>query len=116
MRLAEPEGYRLPFIRDWTWIQPALRDDPDLSSGFSRLLATEPAAAAPLEVVITEPLSDRELEVLQRAAAMYSTEEIAGELFISVNTVKTHLKSIYRKLGAAGRRDAVWRARELKLI
>ena len=115
MRLGEPEGYRLPFIADWTWIRPVLRDDPALSSGFSRLVA-QPADAASPDLVITEQLSDREIEVLQRAAAMYSTEEIAGELFISVNTVKTHLKSIYRKLGAAGRRDAVRRARELTLI
>jgi LuxR family maltose regulon positive regulatory protein len=115
MRLGEPAGYRLPFITDWAWIRPVLCDDPDLSGGFSKIVA-QPADAAPPDVVITEQLSDRELEVLQRAAAMYSTDEIAGELFISVNTVKTHLKSIYRKLGAAGRRDAVRRARELKLI
>jgi LuxR family transcriptional regulator, maltose regulon positive regulatory protein len=80
-----------------------LRDDPDLADAMP-------------DVMFTEQLSDRELEVLRRTAAMYSTEEIAGELFISVNTVKTHLKSIYRKLGAAGRRDAVGRARQLKLI
>ena len=120
MRLGEPEEYRLPFVTDWTWIRPVLRDDPDLISGF-RALVAQPAAATPADaatpdLVITEQLSDRELEVLQRTAAMYSTEEIAGELFISVNTVKTHLKSIYRKLGAAGRRDAVRRARQLKLM
>ena len=103
IRLGEPEGYRLPFVTDWTWIRSVLRDDPDLADAMP-------------DVVITEQLSDRELEVLRRMAAMYSTEEIAGELFISVNTVKTHLKSIYRKLGAAGRRDAVWRARQLKLM
>jgi len=75
---------------------------------------TEPATAgAP---VVTEELSHREREVLRHAASMLSNPEIAGELYISVNTVKTHLASIYRKLGANDRRQAVRRARHLKLI
>ena len=42
---------------------------------------------------------------------MMSNQEIAGELFVSVNTIKTHLKAIYRKLDVPGRRQAVTRAR-----
>jgi LuxR family transcriptional regulator, maltose regulon positive regulatory protein len=45
-----------------------------------------------------------------------SNQEIAGELYVSVNTVKTHLKAIYRKLDAAGRREAVQRGRDLGLM
>jgi len=63
-----------------------------------------------------EQLSQREREVIQHVSAMMSTAEIAAEMYISVNTVKTHLKSIYRKLSADHRRDAVRRARELHLV
>ena len=47
---------------------------------------------------------------------MLSTAEIATEMYISVNTVKSHLRSIYRKLSAAHRNEAVRRARQLELI
>jgi LuxR family maltose regulon positive regulatory protein len=47
---------------------------------------------------------------------MMSNADIAAELFVSVNTVKTHVKSIYRKLAATKRQDAVRRARQLQLL
>ena len=65
---------------------------------------------------MAEPLSERELAILGYLPSMMSNQEIAGALMISVNTVKTHLKAIYRKLEASGRREAVQRARELALI
>ena len=49
-------------------------------------------------------------------SGMLNTAEIASEMYISVNTVKTHLKNIYRKLAAAHRSEAVRRARQLQLI
>ncbi|WP_285902628.1 helix-turn-helix transcriptional regulator [Frankia sp. AiPs1] len=61
-------------------------------------------------------LSDRELAVLSYLPTMLTTAEIAAELYVSVNTVKTHLKSVYRKLDVPRRRDAVHRARELHLL
>ncbi|WP_152992306.1 LuxR family transcriptional regulator [Nonomuraea pusilla] len=67
-------------------------------------------------VTVVEPLSEREHDVLERVAELMSTEEIAADLFLSVNTVKTHLKSINRKLCASRRGEAVRRARRLKLL
>ena len=69
-----------------------------------------------LPQMLAEPLSQRESAVLRFLPTMMSNQEIAGELFVSVNTVKTHLKAIYRKLGVDDRRGAVRRARELSLL
>jgi LuxR family maltose regulon positive regulatory protein len=69
----------------------------------------------PLPAVV-EPLSEREREVLRQAAQLQSNAEIAAELHVSVNTVKSHLKSVHRKLCVSRRRDAVRRARQLKLV
>jgi LuxR family maltose regulon positive regulatory protein len=66
--------------------------------------------------LVLEKLSDREREVLQCASQLLDTTEIASELFISVNTVKSHFKSIFRKLDAPSRNVAVRRARRLNLI
>ncbi len=73
----------------------------------------EPADTAPPPV---EELTERELAVLAYLPTMFRAPDIATDLFISVNTVKTHQRSIYRKLGVASRRDAVDRARGLKLL
>lgn len=63
-----------------------------------------------------ESLTDRELEVLRRLPTLMSNREIAADVHLSVNTVKTHLKAVYRKLGVEGRRQAIVRGRELELI
>ena len=73
------------------------------------------AAASPLAPVI-EPLSQRERDVLGYLPSMLTFVEIGSELYISVNTTKSHVRSIYRKLGVVGRRDAVSRARQLHLL
>ena len=77
-----------------------------------RLLSRRRARAPELR----DELSDRELAVLRLLPTALSSREIGSELFVSLNTVKTHLKSIYRKLGVEGREDAVERARELGLL
>jgi LuxR family maltose regulon positive regulatory protein len=71
-------------------------------------------SAAPPELV--EPLSDRELDVLELLAQRYSNDEIASALSIAPSTVKRHAVNIYQKLQVQGRRQAVARARELGLL
>jgi LuxR family transcriptional regulator, maltose regulon positive regulatory protein len=66
--------------------------------------------------VIIEPLTEKEREVLRHLAALLSTDEIAQTMFVSVNTVKTHVRGILRKLAASRRNEAIRRAQELQLI
>ena len=63
-----------------------------------------------------EALSERELVILRLLAAGLTKPEIANELYISYNTVKTHTRTIYRKLGTSAREDAIEHARALGLI
>jgi LuxR family maltose regulon positive regulatory protein len=65
---------------------------------------------------LTEPLTERERDVLRLLAVGQSTPEIARALYVEVNTVRTHVKHLYDKLGVHSRDQAVWRARELSLI
>ena len=65
---------------------------------------------------LLEPLSERECAILRYLPTTLSNREIAAELFVTTNTVKTHLRSIYRKLDVARRREAVERARDLRLL
>jgi LuxR family maltose regulon positive regulatory protein len=88
------------------------------NTGFVTDILTEiDARERPSDVPrLNDQLSDRELEVLRYLPTVLNASEIAGELHVSVNTVKAHLRSIYRKLGASRRRDAVIRAREARML
>jgi LuxR family transcriptional regulator, maltose regulon positive regulatory protein len=77
--------------------------------------ANAPAADAKGGVII-QPLTERELEVLIYLDQLLPTDEIAARMFVSVNTVKTHVRAVLRKLAAERRNDAVRRARELGLV
>jgi LuxR family transcriptional regulator, maltose regulon positive regulatory protein len=128
LRLAEPEQIKLPFAMERTWIRRALHGDPGLARSYRAQLGPGPAspeaALAPgghpqqgrTVPPVIERLSEREREVLIHLSGMLSTAEIATEMYLSVNTVKTHLRSIYRKLSVAHRSEAVRRARQLGLI
>ncbi len=77
-----------------------------------RLRASQIQASAPL----TEPLSEREQTVLRLLAAGMRNSEIARELIVSPNTVKAHIKQIYRNLGASDRVQAINAARRQGLV
>ncbi|MCW3814107.1 LuxR C-terminal-related transcriptional regulator [Micromonospora sp. DR5-3] len=126
--LAEPDGYRRLFTR----AEPGVRDllaahldsgtahwatVSDLVRGADERRADEPPErpGGP-ERALDEPLTERELTILRYLQSILSNVEIASELSLSVNTVKTHVRNIYRKLDATRRREAVRRARELRLI
>jgi DNA-binding NarL/FixJ family response regulator len=79
--------------------------------GLDVLLAPESPPEAP-----SARLSEREEEVLRLLATGTTIREIAGELFLSPYTVKDHIKSLYRKLGARNRADAVLRAERVGLL
>ena len=63
-----------------------------------------------------EPLSESELRVLRYLPTNLHASEIAAELFVSLNTIRTHMRNVYTKLGVHSRADAVKRARELGLL
>jgi LuxR family maltose regulon positive regulatory protein len=62
---------------------------------------------------LVEPLTDRERDVLRFLPSRLTVREIADELYVSVNTLKFHLKVIYRKLGVTSRAEAAAKARQL---
>ena len=125
LHLAEREQLRLPFVAEQSWLGQVLGRDPELAGSYRRLFAPAPGrdqlpapAQAELQapVLVVEPLTEREREVLVHLSGLLSTAEVASAMYISVNTVKTHLRSIYRKLAATHRNEAVRRARQLGLI
>jgi LuxR family maltose regulon positive regulatory protein len=122
----EPEGYVRLFLNEGTSMLSLLRDAThhDVASDRARRLlslAAAPAAVAPdpgqrRAAPSAEPLSDRELQVLRLLDSELTGPQIARELFVSHNTVRTHTKHIFTKLDVTNRRAAVLRARERGLI
>jgi LuxR family maltose regulon positive regulatory protein len=118
---ARPSGYVRAFLDHGTPMLRLLRQS--LAQGIAgddagRLLAAAGSVMAPPTVpqALVEPLSDRELQVLRLLATHLTGAEIGKELYISVNTVRFHLKNIYAKLSVHSRSDAVERARELGVL
>jgi LuxR family maltose regulon positive regulatory protein len=120
LKLAEPEHVRLPFAMERTWILPLLRHDPLLARAFQRVVGPgqahyegewdRPSAVA------ADQLSGRELEVLHHVSSLESNAEIAAAMYLSIHTVKTHVRHILEKLGVQHRGEAVRIARQLQLL
>ena len=122
LALAESDRLILPFAM--TGSRELLEALPRHETAHAALLAgildvlhgSAPAATGQSALPPTEELSPGELRVLQYLPTNLSRPEIAGELSVSVNTVSTHLRSIYAKLQVSDRSSAVQRARELRLL
>lgn len=133
LALAELEGYVRIFVDEGEAMrlliekQSRNRDHP-LSGYADKLLAAftqpvvAPKMATPKSTIMhqksdmVEPLSEREMEVLKLLQSELSGPEIAQQLIISLNTLRTHTKNIYNKLGVNSRRAAIRRAEELDLF
>jgi LuxR family maltose regulon positive regulatory protein len=121
LELAEPDGIVLPFA-----LAPArdlLERHPRHRTAHATLLATVLGVLAgraprPLggTAVLPEELSKAELRVARYLPSNLKAPEIAAELCVSANTVRTHMRHIYTKLGAHSRGEAVARARDLGLL
>src|SRR3954451_22730937 len=85
-------------------------------NGSGRFAAQVAAARAAVVPDVAVPLSEREMAVMALLPSLLSAREIADEFTVSVNTVKSHIRSIYAKLGVSTRRDAVRRAQERGLV
>jgi LuxR family maltose regulon positive regulatory protein len=113
--LAEPEG----FVR--SLVDVPGKDRLALHEASEAKLIQTPSnpfmpETLPAKETLVEPLSKRELEVLRLICAGLSNPEIAGRLFLSVNTLRAHTSNIYGKLGVHSRLQAASKARELGLV
>lgn len=133
--IAEPNGYVRAFINEGDTMRQLLQlysttsKDNKLQSYVERLITIfnaksnpvtdSSAKALPMTTRLSgnmPDLSQRELEVLHMLTTALSYKEIAAALTISVNTVKIHIKSVFRKLDAHSRKAAIVRAKELKFL
>jgi LuxR family maltose regulon positive regulatory protein len=121
VELGRTEGYVRVFVDEGPEVAVMLRElqspypDAYVKQLLSRMEPADPESS-PTATWIVEPLTDREREVLGRLATHLTQHEIASQLYVSVNTVKTHLKGVYRKLGASSRAEAVRIATVHKLL
>jgi LuxR family maltose regulon positive regulatory protein len=137
LTLAEPEGYVRIFADEGAPMADLLRrvikakrtQPPDIEGdgpleyigkllealGTPVTMPTRVHVRGPAELVL-DPITERELEVLKLLDSNLSNRQIAERLFVSLATVKTHTKHVYRKLGVRARHQAIARARELRLL
>jgi LuxR family maltose regulon positive regulatory protein len=137
LTLAEPEGYVRIFADEGAPMADLLRrvlkarktEPPDIEGDIpleyiGKLLeALGAPVTAPTRVhvrgpaeLVLDPITERELEVLKLLDSNLSNREIAASLFVSLATVKSHTKHLYRKLGVRARHEAIVRGKELGLL
>jgi LuxR family maltose regulon positive regulatory protein len=121
LALAEPEGYFRIFVDEGPPMAALLREAAKhgtVPNYVSQLRGAfgKAEGRTPVNQLLIEPLSKRELEVLRLLRTELNGPEIAHELMVSLHTIRTHTQNIYSKLGVNNRRAAVRRAEELDLL
>lgn len=118
LALAEREPYRDAFLLGGPQVRELLERQARNGTSHPALLESllDSVGQVSEAIVLREPLTEQEQRILRYLPTMLSNAEIGAEIFVSLNTVKTHLRSIYRKLNATGRADAVEKARQLHLL
>ena len=121
LSLAEPEGYVRIFVDAGLPMAVLLQEVAQHTTvpnyaGRLQAVFEKVEGRTPLTQSLSEPLSERELEVLELLGTELSGPEIARTLVVSLSTLRTHTQNIYSKLGANNRRAAVRRAEELHLL
>jgi LuxR family maltose regulon positive regulatory protein len=126
LRVATREQLRMTVAMAGGWLRSIAVRDSDLSARHSAFLASVPEPTMNAvdhrlvnpgahDSLFVAPLTTRETDVLKRLAEYCSNEEIAADLVLSLNTVKTHMRSLFQKLSVTRRADAVRRGRALGL-
>jgi LuxR family maltose regulon positive regulatory protein len=120
---AVPWSLRRPFLAEARHLRAVLEERiergtvaPAFALDLLERMAAPAAARGEAQRARIDPLTERERTVLRYLAGTLTNAEIADELYVSVATIKTHQRSLYKKLGVSGRRDAVRRARHLQLL
>lgn len=117
VRLAAVSNYQRDFLDEPPRVLDMLSRIRDVSPGFIDSLIQRAPQPFNVQQPLIDPLTERELEVIELAARGYSNREIAAEMFVAVSTIKTHIKHAFSKLDAEGSRTrAIARARELGLL
>ena len=121
LALAEPEGYVRMFVDEGSAMASLLdaAEQQGIARDYVRRLQNALSGTeqrAPTAQRLVDPLSQRELDVLRLLGTDLGGPDIARELVLSLNTVRTHTRNIYAKLGVNSRRAAVRRAEELDLL
>jgi len=118
LAVAEQNSLVDVFLRAGPTVVRLVSDLPPDQSGFRQRILTrarETIATSPGGDLV-DPLTDRELEILSYLPSRFTNTELADHFFVSVNTVKTHMAHIYRKLGVTNRNGAIAQAREIGFL
>jgi LuxR family maltose regulon positive regulatory protein len=118
MAVAERHSLVEVFVRAGPTILRLLSGLPDVHSAFrERILERAQKASSPSPGEdLVDPLTDRELEILSYLPSRFTNTELADHFYVSVNTIKTHMAHIFRKLDVTNRNGAITRAREIGVL